>query len=56
MTKEITKALCKFLGEVPSLTTMTTARIQTQSGKGFEFDFIKPIENLSKPIGSYEHQ
>ena len=36
MTKEITKALCKFLGEVPSLTTMTTARIQTQSGKGFE--------------------
>ena len=41
MTKEITKALCKFLGEVPSLTTMTTARIQTQSGKGFEFDFAE---------------
>ena len=41
MTKEITKALCKFLGEVPSLTTMTTAKIQTQSGKGFEFDFAE---------------
>ena len=41
MTKEITAALCKFLGEVPSLTTMTTAKIQTQSGKGFEFDFAE---------------
>ena len=41
MTKEITTALCKFLGEVPSLTTMTTAKIQTQSGKGFEFDFAE---------------
>ena len=41
LTKEITAALCKFLGEVPSLTTMTTAKIQTQSGKGFEFDFAE---------------
>tara|TARA_Y100000114_G_scaffold13092_1_gene10551 strand:- start:498 stop:1160 length:663 start_codon:yes stop_codon:yes gene_type:complete len=41
MTKEITAALCKFLSEVPSLTSMTTAKIQTQSGKGFEFDFAE---------------
>lgn len=41
MTKQITAALCKFLGEVPSITTMTTAKIQTQSGKGFEFDFAE---------------
>ena len=40
-TKEITTALCAFLDEVPSLTTMTTARIQTQNGKGFEFDFAE---------------
>lgn len=41
MTKEITAALCKFTEEVPSLTSMTTAKIQTQSGKGFEFDFAE---------------
>ena len=41
MTKEITASLCKFLSEVPSLTSMTTAKIQTQSGKGFEFDFAE---------------
>ena len=39
--KEITKSLCTFLSEVPSLTSMTTAKIQTQSGKGFEFDFAE---------------
>ena len=41
MTKEITAALCKFLEEVPSLTTMTTAKIQTKNGKGYEFDFAE---------------
>jgi len=41
LTKEITAALCKFTEEVPSLTSMTTAKIQTQSGKGFEFDFAE---------------
>ena len=41
MTKEITAALCKFLEEVPSLTSMTTARIQTKNGKGSEFDFAE---------------
>ena len=41
MTKEITAALCKFLEEVPSLTSMTTARIQTKNGKGYEFDFAE---------------
>lgn len=41
LTKQITEAICKFLGEVPSLTSMTTARIQTKNGKGFEFDFAE---------------
>lgn len=40
-TKEITTALCNFMKEVPSLSTMTTAKIQTKSGKGFEFDFAE---------------
>ena len=40
-TKEITTALCKFMTEVPSLTTMTTAKIETRNGKGFEFDFAE---------------
>ena len=40
-TKEITTALCKFMNEVPSLTTMTTAKIETRNGKGFEFDFAE---------------
>ena len=29
-TKEITTALCKFMTEVPSLSTMTTAKIPTK--------------------------
>ena len=41
MTKEITKALCKFIEEVPALTSMTTAKIPTKNGKGFEFDFAE---------------
>ena len=41
MTKEITAALCKFLSEVPALTSMTTAKIPTKNGKGFEFDFAE---------------
>ena len=40
-TKEITKALNEFIKEVPSLSTLSTARIQTQSGKGFEFEFAE---------------
>ena len=40
-TKEITKALNAFIKEVPSLSTLSTARIQTQSGKGFEFEFAE---------------
>ena len=40
-TKEITKALNEFMKEVPSLSTLSTARIQTQSGKGFEFEFAE---------------
>ncbi len=41
MTKEITAALCKFLQEVPALTSMTTAKIPTKNGRGFEFDFAE---------------
>ena len=41
MSKEITAALCKFIQEVPHLTSMTTAKIQTKTGKGFEFDFAE---------------
>ena len=41
MTKEITAALCKFIKEVPALTSMTTAKIPTKNGKGFEFDFAE---------------
>ena len=40
-TKEITTALCKFMKEVPSLSTMTTAKIETRNGKGFQFDFAE---------------
>jgi len=40
-TKEITTALCKFMTEVPSLSTMTTAKIETRNGKGFQFDFAE---------------
>ena len=41
MTKEITAALCKFIKEVPALTSMTTAKIPTKNGRGFEFDFAE---------------
>ena len=41
MTKEITAALCNFIKEVPALTSMTTAKIPTKNGKGFEFDFAE---------------
>ena len=41
MTKEIIAALCKFLQEVPALTSMTTAKIATKNGRGFEFDFAE---------------
>lgn len=41
MTKEITAALCKFIQEVPALTSMTTAKIPTKNGRGFEFDFAE---------------
>ena len=37
MTKEITAALCKFMQEVPPLTSMSTAKIPTKNGRGFEF-------------------
>ena len=40
-TKEITTALCKFMTEVPSLSTMTTAKIPTKNGRGFEFEFAE---------------
>ena len=40
-TKEITKALNEFIKEVPSLSTLSTARIQTNNGKGFEFEFAE---------------
>ena len=40
-TKEITKALNAFIKEVPSLSTLSTARIQTNNGKGFEFEFAE---------------
>ena len=40
-TKEITTALCNFMKEVPSLSTMTTAKIETRNGKGFQFDFAE---------------
>ena len=41
LTKEITAALCNFIKEVPALTSMTTAKIPTKNGKGFEFDFAE---------------
>ena len=41
MTKEITAALCNFIKEVPALTSMTTAKIPTKNGRGFEFDFAE---------------
>lgn len=41
LTKEITAALCKFIQEVPALTSMTTAKIPTKNGRGFEFDFAE---------------
>lgn len=52
MTKEITAALCNFLKEVPSLSTLSTARIQTKNGKGFEFDFAELgyICNVVNPV------
>ncbi len=40
-TKEITKALAEFMKEVPSLSTLSTAKIQTNNGKGFEFEFVE---------------
>ena len=40
-TKEITKALNEFMKGVPSLSTLSTARIQTNNGKGFEFEFAE---------------
>jgi hypothetical protein len=40
-TKEITKALNEFIKEVPSLSTLSTARIPTKNGKGFEFEFAE---------------
>ena len=41
MTKEITAALCKFMQEVPPLTSMSTAKIPTKNGRGFEFEFAE---------------
>ena len=40
-TKEITAALCKFMQEVPPLTSMSTAKIPTKNGRGFEFEFAE---------------
>ena len=40
-TKEITKALNEFIKEVPSLSTLSTARIPTKNGKGYEFEFAE---------------
>ena len=40
-TKEITTALCKFMKEVPTLSIMTTAKIPTKNGRGFEFEFAE---------------
>ncbi len=40
-TKEITKALNAFIKEVPSLSTLSTAKIPTKNGKGFEFEFAE---------------
>ena len=40
--KEITKALCLFMQDVPPLTKMSTAKIQGKNGgKGFAFDFAE---------------
>ena len=52
MTKEITKALTEFMKEVPSLSTLSTAKIQTRNGKGFEFDFAELgyICNVVNPV------
>ena len=41
MTKEIINALCEFIKEVPSLSTLSTAKIQTNNGKGYEFEFME---------------
>ena len=40
-TKEITKALNEFMKEVPSLSTLSTAKIPTKNGRGFEFEFAE---------------
>ena len=40
-TKEITKALNEFIKEVPLLSTLSTAKIPTKNGKGFEFEFAE---------------
>ena len=40
-TKEITKALAEFMKEVPSLSTLSTAKIKTKNGSGFEFEFVE---------------
>ena len=40
-TKEITKALAEFMKEVPSLSTLSTAKIKTKNGSGFEFEFAE---------------
>ena len=51
-TKEITQALAQFMLEVPSLSTLSTAKIQTRNGKGFEFDFAELgyICNIVNPV------
>ena len=39
--KQIITALTEFMKVVPSLSTLSTARIQTNNGKGFEFEFAE---------------
>ena len=46
MTKEITKALCKFMNEVGTIVETETAKIPTKSGSGFEYKYA----DLSKVL------
>ena len=51
-TREITTALCNFMKEVPALSTMTTAKIPTKNGKGFEFEFAEGANDYGSVVVS----
>jgi len=46
MTKEITKALCKFMKEVGTIVETETAKIPTKNGSGFQYKYADLSEVL----------